>query len=88
MSFIGVMDDLELGDRADGRPMLRRVRKTEYIHESPRRRARAQVDKQPYYAWLGDIYDNAGHALADRVHLASDFEVQFGRIVVGHRSSI
>ncbi len=86
MALMGVVNYLELGDGADGRPLLRRVWKVEYIHESPW--WRAQVDKQPYGPWSGDLGDHAGHVLADRVDLAGDFQVQFGRVMVGHRPPI
>lgn len=88
MAFMGVMDDLELGDRADSRPLLRTVWKMEYIHESPWRRAHAQVDKQAYNARPGDICNHARHVLADRVGIASGFEIQFGRLIFGRRSTI
>ncbi|MEV6768377.1 hypothetical protein AB0N05_07055 [Nocardia sp. NPDC051030] len=41
---MSVVNDLELGDGAEGRPLIRRVWKVEYVHESPW--WLAQVDEQ------------------------------------------
>ncbi|WP_459961280.1 hypothetical protein [Nocardia sp. IFM 10818] len=88
MTIVSVVDDLELGDGAEGRPLVWNVREMEYVDESPWRFARAQVDEQPHGARSGDQRDPAGHVLANRVELASDFEGWFGRVMVCHGSAI
>lgn len=53
---MSVVDNLELGDGADSRPLRRRVWKMQYIHETPWR-CRAQVDEQPYGARSRNLGD-------------------------------
>lgn len=86
MTVVSMVNNLELGDGADGRPLLRGLRKVGRIDESPW--WLAQVDEQPHGPWSWDQCDRGGHVQADRKGPAGDLKVQFGRFVFGHRSTI
>ncbi|WP_157104222.1 hypothetical protein [Nocardia kruczakiae] len=83
----GVLENFELGDCADGGPMVGGKRQAQQVDEPSR--WMAQVDEQSDHAWTWNQRDHSGHVVADRIKTARGVEFLF-ELGVGfdHRRSI
>ncbi|MET7771889.1 hypothetical protein [Nocardia sp. NPDC005366] len=70
-----VLEDLELGHGADGRPLVGGKRQIQDVDESGWRMA--QVDEQPDDAGSWNERDYSSHMVADRIKAVSGFEFLF-----------